>query len=155
MNAFGVIQRVLLFSLTAACLASCAATPTKTQKPEYQISFGIVTKPDQRPLVLDQPTQVIPLNSGGTIPRIAADVKRTFDEPFLLAYVVYHKEPDTGQYVETERSDTWRIKGHDGRLPEAFIRPDFHEGVALGQYRFAIFTDQKLQQVVSFEIVQQ
>jgi hypothetical protein len=132
-NALGTIQRGFLLSLAAACLASCSATPTEAQKPEYQISFGIVTKPDQRPLVLDQPTHVVPLSSDGTIPRIAADVKRSIDEPFILSYVVYRKQSDTGQYIETERSDTWRIRGHDGRLPEALIRPDFRDGVTLGQ----------------------
>jgi hypothetical protein len=153
-NAFGKVVRVAPFLIATALLASCATTPMASQQPEYAITFGIVKRPDQRPLVLDQPTRVIPLHSDGTIPRIAADVKRSIDEPFLLSYLVYRKEPDTGRYVEIERSDTWRIKGHDGRMPQAFIRPDFREGVTSGHYQFAIFIDQKLQQVVSFEIVQ-
>jgi hypothetical protein len=154
-NAFGTVQRAFLVSIATAILASCATTPVGSNKPEYEISFGIVTRPDHVPVVMDQPTRTIPLHADGTIPRIAADVKRSIDEPFLLSYVVYRKEPDTGRYVEIERSDTWRIKGHDGRMPEALIRPDFREGVTSGRYQFAIFVDQKLQQVVSFEIVQQ
>lgn len=105
-------------------------------------------------MVMDRPTKVIPLHSDGTIPRIAADVKRSVDQPSILSYLVYRAEPGTDQYIETEKSDTWRIRGHDRRMPEAFIRPDFPGGVVPGAYRFAIFIDQKLQKVVSFDIVQ-
>jgi hypothetical protein len=154
MNAFGTVQRVFLFSIATAILASCATTPVVSNRPEYEITFGIITRPDHVPVVMDQPTRTIPLHADGTIPRIAADVKRSRDEPFLLSYVVYRKEPDTGRYVEIERSDTWRIKSLQGRMPEAFIRPDFRDGVTSGQYQFAISIDQKLERTVSFEIVQ-
>jgi hypothetical protein len=150
---FGTVQRAFVFSIATAILTSCATTPVAPNKPEYEITFGIVTRPDHIPMVMDQPTQTIPLHVDGTIPRIAADVKRSRDEPFLLSYVVYRKEPDTGRYVEIERSDMWKIKSLQGRMPEAFIRPDFHDGVKSGQYQFAISIDQKLKQTVSFEIV--
>jgi hypothetical protein len=153
-NAFGTVQKVFLFSMATAILASCATTPVVSNKPEYEITFGIVTRPDRVPVVMDQPTRTIPLHADGTIPRIAADVKRSRDEPFLLSYVVYRKDPDTGRYVEIERSDTWRIRSLQGRMPEAFIRPDFRDGVTLGQYQFAISIDQKLERTVTFEIVQ-
>lgn len=150
----GRLQRIFLVSIVTAILASCAATPVASNKPEYEITFGIVKRPDRIPMVMDEPTRTIPLHADGTIPRIAADVKRSRDEPFLLSYVVYRKAPDTGRYVEIERSDTWRIKSLHGRMPEAFIRPDFRDGVTSGQYQFAISIDQTLVRTVSFEIVQ-
>jgi hypothetical protein len=101
----------------------------------YSIVFGIVTKADQRPLVVDRITDVIPLNPDGSMPRIAAHVTSTDNKPFLLSYIVYRRDRASGEYVKTETSPLWRIDANPPP-PSAMIRPDFLDGVFIGEYRF-------------------
>ena len=123
-------------------LAKLAESPE-----EFIATTGIVSHPNQHPLILDIVTNVIPLNPDGTMPRMAVHVRRSRAEPFELSYRVYRRVRGSDTYALTETSPVWSIeKG-------ALIRPDFADGVLLGEYRFAIFIDRHPWRVVEFKVV--
>jgi hypothetical protein len=86
------------------------------------------------------------------MPRIAAHVTSTDNKPFLLSYIVYRRDRASGEYVKTETSPLWRIDANPPP-PAAMIRPDFLDGVFIGEYRFEIFLDERYRSTVYFSVV--
>ncbi|MEZ5501071.1 MAG: hypothetical protein R3E77_16765 [Steroidobacteraceae bacterium] len=142
----------VMVAIACLCLSACASAPQPEVNARYSVVFGIVSKPDQKPLVVDRITDMIPLNSDGSMPRIAARVEAPDAAPFLLSYVVYRRDTASGKYVQTETSPTWRIKSNPPPAT-AFIRPDFLDGVFLGKYRFEIFVNERLDSTLHFSVV--
>jgi hypothetical protein len=136
---------VLAFS---GCVSATHVEPTD----EFSATTGIVTRPNQKPFIVDLVTNVIPLNSDGTMPQMAVDVRRSKPAAFLLSYKVYRRVQSTGAYALTETSPLWRIHARESSA-EAFIFPDFVDRIFVGEYRFAIFINQMPWRVVEFKVV--
>jgi hypothetical protein len=153
--------RYILLFITLAYLGCASAPPPSTQPAnappahpadEFSSTIGIASHPDDKPLVLDVLTHVIPLNADGTMPRMAVHVKRSPAKEFLISYIVYRRVQGSDAYELTEESPLWRI--HPGAVSsDAMIRPDFRDGIFVGEYRFEIFVDQSPWRTVEFKII--
>lgn len=129
------------------CVA-CASTPETESVNEFCATTGIITQPKISPFVIDITTNIIRLNKDGTMPRMAVHVHRSMARPFIISYRVYRRVRGSDRYVLTETSPLWRVN------QDAFIRPDFTDGVFLGEYRFAISINLRPWRVVEFRVVQ-
>jgi len=143
--------RHILMVTVLAC-AACAGAPERDATGEFSATTGIISRPNDTPANLDIATNVIPLDEDGIMPRMAVHVKRSRPKDFVLSYRVYRRVQGSKAYVLTETSPLWLIRGH-GDSADAFIAPDFLDGILVGEYRFAIFIDQKPWRVVGFKIV--
>lgn len=131
-----------------------SATPSKNvASARFEVQFGIISRPDIRPWVLDIKTTQIPLGPDGNLPKMGALVTGTTQESFALSYVVYRKDERNGKFQLTERSVRWRISEQGGHPPSALIAPDFIDGVLLGDYKFEIYVDDQLAKTVIFSVV--
>jgi hypothetical protein len=130
----------------------CASVPQKGLTDDFSSTIGIASHPNDTPLDLDILTSVIPLNADGTMPRMAVHVKHSNPKEFLVSYNVYRLVQGSNSYALTETSPLWRI--HAGAMSaDAFIRPDFPDGILIGKYRFQIFIDQKPWRTVEFKVI--
>lgn len=143
-------MRYIILSVVLTC-GGCASAPNGKSKDEFTVTVGIVNSREDTPKVLEIVTNVIPLNGDGTMPWMAVQVKRSKHKDFLLSYRVYRRVEGSDAYSLTETSPIWRIHADSGS--GGIIRPDFLDGVYVGEYRFAIFIDKRLWRAVEFKVV--
>lgn len=138
--------------VTVLAFAGCVGAPERDATVEFSATTGIISRPNDAPDNMDIATNVIPLDEHGMMPRMAVHVKRSRPKDFILSYRVYRRVQGSEAYVLTETSPLWLIRGR-GDSADAFINPDFIDGTFVGEYRFAIFINQKPWRVVEFKVV--
>lgn len=146
-------------SLLSACV-SPASTPQPADAPvekstaeNYDILFGLIGRPADSPVVVERVTSVIPVTPDGRLPDMGALIISKSRKPFTLSCVVYRRNAASGEYLLTEISPRWQLSETGQYPPGALIKPDFKDGILVGDYKFDIYIDRRRASTIMFSIV--